>query len=367
MRKIAIIGTSAGQKELYKKAHLLGYYTIGFSWEASEEMLSLIDKFYNISIVEKDMIVQKCREENVCGVVSNGSELTVRISSYVAEKLSLPGTPYETIQNIQNKLWVREKTKNINGLFQIHYNLYEGSAPRTFPCIVKPIAGGGKRGVSFVTDLDEFTSAFEYAKQQNEKVLIEDYIDGNEVSVESISFHGRHFVIQITDKENSGPPHFVELSHHQPSLLSPNIQMRIKVLIPQILDKVGFVNGASHIELKINTKGIYLIEINPRGGGDEISNRLVFLSTDFDYIAAMIKVATNTFSEQIVNNKHFAGIFFLTKQTKERLPFFLSANKMPWYVDGNIFSLELIDSKGNSEKNGFVIYQSDERVKPNHK
>ena len=365
MKKIAIIGTAPGQAALYKSARELGFYTIGFSWEASEELLKMIDKFYQISIKEKDEIVQKCREEGVCGVVTNGSELTIRISSYVAEKLNLTGTPYDTILNIQNKYWVREHTKNIEGLIQIQHYLYEGIKPQSFPCIIKPISGGGKRGVSLSKDKEDFASAIEYAKLQNQQIMIEEYIEGAEVSVESISYKGQHFVIQITDKENSGPPHFVELSHHQPSQLPEETLQLIRKVVPEILNKVSFTNGATHIELKINKKGIYLIEINPRGGGDEISNRLVELSTDYNYIAAMVKVASNTFETPIVKSGKYSGIYFLTNHTKDRLPFFLSAKYQKWYVDGAVSSVELIDSKGNSEKNGFVIYNSDHKISPN--
>lgn len=364
MKKVAIIGTSTGQKALYQEAHKIGYTTIGFSWQASEEMLSLIDTYYQISILEKDEIVAICRKEGVCGVVSNGSELTIQISSYVAGKLNLRCTPYETILKIQDKHWVREQTKGIEGLCQTGNFMYAEGVPVVFPCVVKPITGGGKRGVSFASDAVEFSKAIEYAKEQNSSVIVEDYIKGQEISVESISYNGIHHIIQITDKETSGPPHFVELSHHQPSLLPDKVQEQIRAIIPKILTSVGFTDGASHIEMKTNERGLYLIEINPRGGGDEISNQLVRLSTDFNYIGAMLQVAVSEFEFHKVSSKHSSGIYFLTKQTKERLPFFLSSKSQAWYVGGQLLSLDLIDSKGNAEKNGYVIYQSDKRIKP---
>ena len=57
MNKIAIIGTAPGQKGLYFEAKKAGYYTIGFSWEISSELKAYVDKFYEISILEKDRIV----------------------------------------------------------------------------------------------------------------------------------------------------------------------------------------------------------------------------------------------------------------------------------------------------------------------
>ena len=363
-RKIAIIGTSIGQRELYRKARLLGYYTIGFSWGTTDEMLSLMDKFYQISIIEKDIIVQKCREERVCGVVSNGSDLTSLIASYVAEKLNLTGTPYNTIINIQNKFWVREQTKDLEGLSNINYYIYNGCQTLSYPFVVKPVNGEGKSGVSYVTNEDSFNAAVDYASKHNETILIEEYIEGLEISVESISFQGRHKVVQITDKESTGAPHFIEVGHHQPSQLPPSIQEKIRQIVPNILYRVGFKNGATHIELKVNDDKIYLIEINSRGGGGEISNTLVELSTGYDYIAAMIKVATGTFKPQKIVNRHCAGIYFICAQLKERFNFFCQLKNQNWLITKQFDSkLPLTESTGNHDRNGYFIYQSSNRIK----
>lgn len=362
MDKIAIIGTSVGQRELYIKAKSAGYQTIGFSWDKSPEISKYIDKFYSISIKEKDEIVNICREESVIGVVSNGSELTAQISSYVAEQLGLPCTPYKTILNIQNKKWVRERTKDIIGLSQINYNLYDEGCTYSFPCIVKPVIGGGKSGVSYVSCSSDFNKAILYAQSENEPILIEDYITGKEISVETISFKGNHYIIQITDKDSSGPPHFVELGHHQPSNLSSDNKIQISNIIPVLLNKIGFTNGATHIELKISDIGIFLIEVNPRGGGDLISTKLVELSTGYDYILAMIQVAIGRFSYAPVNKENYSGIYFLTKQTENMLPFFETAKQHDWFVEGEIFSKDLKESLGNAMKNGYLIYKSNHKI-----
>lgn len=362
MEKIAIIGTSVGQRELYKKAKSAGYKTIGFSWDKSPEILQYIDKFYNISIKEKDEIVNLCRKESVHGVVSNGSELTAKISSYVAEQLGLPCTPYKTILNIQNKEWVRRMTQDIIGLSQIHYTIYNNNCTYSIPCIVKPIIGGGKSGVSYVSCPSDFMKAIQYAQSENEQILIEDYIDGKEVSVETLSFNGNHYIIQITDKDSSGPPHFVELGHHQPSCISNESKKKIHNIIPIILNKLGFTHGAAHIELKISDSSIFLIEVNPRGGGDLISTKLVELSTGYDYILAMIQVATGRFTYIPINKERYSGIYFLTKQTEQMLPSFKTAKQHDWYVEGEISSDDLKESLGNAMKNGYVIYKSNHKI-----
>lgn len=364
INKIAIIGTASGQKDLYLEAKKAGYYTIGFSWDISSELRSYVDKFYEISILEKDRIVEICHLENVKGIVSNGSELTIQIVSYVAEKLNLPCTPYQTILNIQDKFFVRRITSNISGLNQVKFSLYDGNVTYSTPCVVKPTRGGGKAGVSYVSNITEFNNAIAYAKKISNSIIIEDYIDGQEISVECISFNKKHYVIQITDKETSGPPHFVELGHHQPSCITKENKNKITEIVPKILNKIGFTNGATHIEMKLSNNRIYLIEVNPRGGGDEISSKLVKLSTGFNYLLAMIQVASGDFNYLMPQEHNFSGIYFLTKQSESLLPFFLAAPNKPWYVNGAIFSSELKESLGNSMKDGYLIYKSDHKISP---
>lgn len=366
-KRLVIIGTAEGQKLLYVKAKQKGLYTIAFSYNRGCIPPELIDEYHEISILEKDSIVDKCREIGVDGVVSNGSELTANIASYVAEQLGLACTPSSVIATLQNKSKVRLLTENVRELHSIRSYIYNDSAPEPLflPCVVKPIKGSSKSGVSFASSIEEFQEAIAYSYGASDTApLIEEYAQGKEVSVESISFQGQHHVIQITDKDSSGAPHFVELGHHQPSVFSDDIQEKIRRVLPRILDSVGYVSGASHTELKVTDDGaIYLIEINPRGGGDEISNRLVSLSTGYDYIGAMIDVALGRFVAPVmVSEMKCAGILFLTKQTEHLLPLFNVAKEQPWYIDGRIDSFDLEECVGNASKNGYIIYQSDKRI-----
>ena len=365
-KKLVIIGTAEGQKELYIKAKQKGLYTIAFSFNKGCIPSELVDVFYEISILHKDEIVDKCKEIGVDGVVSNGSELTANVASYVADQLGLICTPFSVIDRLQDKSKVRDMTQNIKELQSIHTYIYNSTSPTPLflPCVVKPIAGSSKSGVSFANSIQDFQDAIAYSIDSlDEAPLIEEYVQGKEVSVESISFQGKHYIIQITDKDSSGAPHFVELGHHQPSSFSKEIQDKVRRVLPRILDAVGYISGASHTELKITEDGkIYLIEINPRGGGDGISNHLVYLSTGYDYIGAMIDVAIGDFKVPVLHENKCSGVLFLTKQTEHLLPLFKTAKEESWYIDGHVDSFDLKECTGNASKNGYIIYQSEKRI-----
>lgn len=370
MKTIAIIGVAHGQKALYLKAKEMGVRTIGFGWQEGAECDKLADRYYPVSILDTDRICEICEAEGVDGVVSNASNLTARVTATISERMNLIGNPRTVIDNALDKWIVRNLTEDIHSLTPVRYELMSAGIRNTtlaYPCIVKPTGGGGKRGVSYVANEIEFNNAVKYACESGcGEVLIEEFITGNEISVESISYNGEHFVLQITDKENTGAPHFVEIAHHQPSQLPVEIQNRIKLIVPEILSKLGFRNGATHIEFKIDNSGnIYLIEVNPRGGGDEISNQLVYLSTGIDYLRLMISVALGRFdSTSLIFHPSCAGIYFLCNQTANLASFITDSDNQPWFHTKEINDKELMISTGNRDRNGWMIYQGPDKISP---
>ena len=361
---LAIIGASSGQRPVYLKARELGFRTIGFAWEEGALCRDLADRFYPISITDTDRIVDICRREGVSGVVSNGSDFTAEAVSKISSSLGLPGVPYDSFLTIKDKFTVRELTSEIPGLSSPWSYLYEGQNPPSFPCVVKPCVGSAKKGVCYAADTAGFQAAIQYAREHAEgSILVEEYIHGQEVSVESLSFRGRHDIVQITDKDTSGPPHFVEIGHHQPSRIPAAAQNQIIDIVKRLLTLLHYDYGASHIELKLSADGkVFLIEMNPRGGGDEIANQLVPLSTGVDYIASIIQVAVGQYESPEIRTVAYAGIYYLCGQTAHLLPFFAHADGKPWLVNKVILDGTIGEATTNYNRNGYLIYASDHRV-----
>lgn len=357
MKKLAIIGASYGQKKLCETAAKMNIYTIGFAWEEGAVCKDLFSKFYPISITETDKILEICRKEKIDGIVSNGSDYTAKITTYLSAELGLNGNDYDMFTKTQNKFWTRILTNSIEGLSPIKAELLQNKDTNfSFPCILKPCVGGSKKGVSFIESEKDLNTAIEYAKEFNDEIMLEEYVKGREISVETLSYKNKHIIIQITDKDVSGAPHFVELGHHEPAILSKNINDKIHSIVPKILDAIHYKNGATHIEFKIDDNdNIYLIEINQRGGGDEISNKLIQLSTDFDFTKALIEIALDEFEfPSKIENKNYAGIYYLCSQTKDKLKFFTNPAKS--VIECKVFSQKLTESKTNYDRNGYLIY-----------
>ncbi len=297
-RAIAIIGASYLQLPLIIKAKEMGYETHVFAWAANDVGETEADFFYPISITEKDEILEKCREIGICAICSIASDLAVETVNYIASKLGLVGNSLHSTSISTNKYLMRKAFFD-NGdpsprsiLVSSESNLDTIDLP--FPVIVKPTDRSGSRGVEKVFDRDELAEAVKNAIGQSleKKAVVEEYVHGKEYSVEHISYKGVHRLLAVTKKYTTGEPHYIETGHLEPAPLNREVMEKIDKVISHALDSLEIEYGASHSEIKIDSKGdIRIIEIGARMGGDCIGSDLVMYSTGYDFVRMVIQTA----------------------------------------------------------------------------
>lgn len=369
MKKIAIIGASYLQEPLVRKAKEMGIYTICFAWADGATCAEICDKFYPISIVEKDDILTICQEEKIDGICTIASDVAAPTVAYVAKKMGLVGNDYEAAVRANNKYLMRnafmkagvpcpqyKKVTNVADLKEIDMQP---------PLIVKPSDRSGSAGVTKVERFEDLSQAVENALSISFKneAMVEEFIAGHEISVEFISYQGKHYPLQITDKVTTEAPHFVELEHHQPSSLSEDMYNKIYAITETALDALGLTNGASHSEYRITEDGrIAVMEIGGRMGGDFIGSDLVRLSTGYDFVKGVIDVALGTFEKPKLPEKKYSGVYFLCKDTEHLLPVIKDWKKNPSFVQGEITSEDLRYVEKSADRSGYVIYNSTSRV-----
>ena len=300
MKKLVIIGANDFQKQLILKAKSLGCETHVFAWEEGAVGKEFADYFYPISITEKEKILEKCREIRPCGICSIASDLAVVTINYVAEALGLPcnSAAYTDIQT--NKYAMRKALSKANVPCPEFILTDENVSPNelknlTFPVIVKPTDRSGSRCITKLESADGIEDAVKAAcgVSFEKRAIIEEYLRGDEYSMETISQNGRHFYLATTKKFTTGAPHFIETGHIQPSGLDEETLKKAKAVIFSALDALHIENSAAHSEFRIDENGnINIIEIGARMGGDCIGSDLVPLSTGFDFMKAVIDVAT---------------------------------------------------------------------------
>lgn len=320
-RKIAIIGASLFQDPLILKAQEMGIETHVFAWKTGDIGESLADYFYPISTREKDRILQKCREIGVEGIISIGSDLAMDTVNYVADRMGLTGNSLEATRISMNKHCMREAFEK-NGdpspkSIMVDMGTDLSTLPELeYPVIVKPTDRSGSRGVNKLESPEGLAEAIAAATDVSfeDRALIEEFVEGDEYSVEYISYQGKHYMLAVTKKFTTGAPHFIETGHIQPADISDELRERIRQVADHALDTLMLENGAAHVELKVDDKGVIkLIEIGGRMGGDFIGSDLVQLSTGYDFVGNVVRIAMGDgIDEPEVRNVRTVGIRFIT-------------------------------------------------------
>lgn len=366
MKKIAVMGCGVAAVPILKKAKEMGVETHCFALEETQQAKGLADYFYSIDFHDIQAVSLKCREIKVDGVIAT-SEITTEATAYVADELGLLGNRVRDGFAGNNKYLMRERVKEVEGVYQPTYSIYDPEKETSYPVFIKAIDACGKKGISLVHNQDELNEAIVYSKSSSQRqvVLTEEYIKGGiEYSVEGLSYRNKHYVIQITRKDSSGAPHFAEMGHHQPGEREKQKVQLIKEAVPKILSTVGIYNGMSHTELKIVNDKVFFIEVGARAGGDRIADTLVGLSTSYDYYRGAISAAIDEFVEPEVTTTNYAGIYFLCEQTKGLLPLFECAKSKDWCVECKIPDGALVRKDTNDDGNtsGYLVYCSDHKI-----
>ena len=233
------------------------------------------------------------------------------------------------------------------------------------PFIMKPNDASGSRGVILVDDIQEVRGAFLYSKSISKSgfVLIEEYMQGPEVSVEVMTIKGQTTVLAVTDKLTTGAPFFVEMGHSQPSVLSNEIIEKVKDIAIKAVQAIGIDNSPSHVEIIVTEDGPKLVEIGARLGGDCITTYLIPLSIGVDMVTACILLALGQEPDILPKYQKGAAIRYV-KCKKGILQDIIGLDKA--MSDPNIKHIEIVKKVGDKiipvhssgDRVGYVIAQA---------
>jgi biotin carboxylase len=216
-------------------------------------------------------------------------ELGLLPAARINEALGLPGESVATVELLLDK-WRMRQHLNAKGISPVAAtvgrctrDVREFVEAHGLPIIVKPICESGSLGVFLIrnqADVDAVAEKFGSLDDRHwvagdlsrtdsfDAFLMEEYLDGPEISVETLSFDGRHVVVAVTDKEKfGGDTGFVEVGLLQPSGISAETLREVTRLVTDFLDTVGLRNGPGHTEIRLTSRGPRIIESHNRTGG----------------------------------------------------------------------------------------------------
>ena len=299
MKKLMIVGASILQLPAIIKAKEMGLHVAVVDFNPQAIGIQYADQYYNASTMDENAVLAAAEDYMPDGIMTLATDMPMRGVSKASDKLHLHSISYETALKATDKYDMIKAFKEQNvpsPWFFVVDSLEELKshvADMMFPCIIKPTDNAGSHGVAKVNCIQELLDNYEYAHScsRHGKVIVEEYLDGPEVSVEVMVVDGDVNILQITDKITTEAPHFVEMGHTQPSQLSQEIRDAISRVTVAACKAVGIDKGPAHVEMKVTERGPVMIELGARMGGDNITTHLVPLSSGIDMVKATIKVA----------------------------------------------------------------------------
>lgn len=291
------------QVPIIKKAQEMGLYVIAADDDPNAPGMKIADKaIVPGGLNDEEKMLAIAKEENIDAVIHPCSEVAMTVMGRINDEMHLHGISRETARRATNKY-----------LMRVSFEAYGAPGPKSFcsadskegwrlfremgcRAIIKPSRNSGSRGISTIKpDLsyDEFAILFEKAKSESRdaSVMIEQFVDGPEFSIEIIVWNGTVNVLQVTDKKTTGAPYFIELGHSQPSLFPTTVLDAVKDAAIKGVKALRLNYCSAHAEVKYMDGKPYIMEIGARLGGDFISTDLTHLSTGIDMVAAAINVA----------------------------------------------------------------------------
>ncbi len=218
-------------------------------------------------------------------------ELGLLPAARINEALGLGGESVATVELLLDKWRMRQHlaAKGISpvasAVGRSTRDVREFVAAHGLPIIVKPIRESGSLAVFRVRDRADVDVVAERFRSLGDKdwaagdlafadsfdaFLMEEFLDGPEISVETLTFDGRHVVVAVTDKECDSPG-FVEIGHSQPSGCSADALREVTRLVTDFLDAVELRTGPGHTEVKLTSRGPRIVESHNRIGGGRIN------------------------------------------------------------------------------------------------
>lgn len=299
MKKLLIIGASILQLPAIKKAKEMGLEVAVADYNPKAVGIPYSDKYYNASTIDVDAICNVAIDYKPDGIMTLATDMPMRSVAAATTKLGLSGISMDTAIKATDKEEMIKAFKTHNVESPWYYvvndetNLSGIKDLLSFPCIMKPTDNAGSRGVTLIRSIEELNNAYRYSKEQSRsgRVIVEEFLQGQEVSVEIMVVDSVAHVLAVTDKLTTEAPYFVEMGHSQPSQL-PNTDIeKIKDLASRAVHAIGINCGPAHVEIMNTSNGPKMIELGARMGGDCITTHLVPLSTGIDMVKATIAVA----------------------------------------------------------------------------
>ena len=301
-KKLMLLGGLRYLLPVIEAAHKQGYYVITADYLPNNIAHKYSDEYCNVSIVDKEAVLEKAKELQIDGIMSFACDPGVVAASYVQEQMGLPSFgPHESIVILQNKDKFRAflKEHNFNVPWAYSYSTVDeamqSKANYTYPLIVKPTDAAGSKGCTRVDEESHLQVALEYAFKYSisGRIIVEEFIEKRGCSSDTDSYaeDGKlkfvSFSAQRFDANATNP--YTPAAYSWPSTFTKEEEEYLTSEIQRLISLLKLRTAVFNIEVRVGVNGKpYIMELTPRGGGNRLCELLRY-ATGVDMITAITR------------------------------------------------------------------------------
>ncbi len=324
-KKVMFVGAGNYQKRGIEKAKEMGLLVVATDGNPDSPGLEIADFAYVVDVKNFEKNLEIARKNSIDGVLTIASEVSVRTVAYICQELKLPGISMDTADKCTDKDLMRRVFGNSNVPVPISHSvfnlqeLFQKVKEIGFPIVIKPADSAGSRGVKKIENDYELEAAFYNAMSYSgkKKVIIEEFMDGEESSIDAFVCDNKINILALSDKIRTAPPYLLDTTVIFPSAYPLKIQHNMIDIAKKAINAVGIKMGAVHLEIMMTSKGPIPVEIAARGAGFKVYSDILPNVTGIDILKATIQCALGN-SVDLSRTKKMASVLkFIEAKTGE--------------------------------------------------
>jgi biotin carboxylase len=307
MKTLLIVSGGIEAADAAKRAKEMGLYVVVSDRDVEAPGFSHSDSCLIADVYSPDETAAAAERfsrkiRKIDGVICVAADAPATVAA-VAERLRLPGISSEVARIATDKLAMKERFLAAGvpvpwfSPVATVQTLQRMAIERGPNLVIKPVDSRGSRGVQRIAQVCDLERAFKLARQHSptQRVMVEEYLDGPQVSTESVVIGGRCFTPGFSDRNyeylDRYAPFFIENGGDLPSHLPIEIQAKVKDVVAEAALALGVTDGTVKGDIVVHNGEPYVIELAARLSGGFFCTREIPLNTGVDFIGAAIRVA----------------------------------------------------------------------------
>ena len=307
-RRLLVLGAGPAQLGLLAAAREHGHFVIALDRDPAAVGFRYADRRAIISTEDEQGIERLAAAEAVEGIIAPGIDWPVGIAARVAEKLGLPHPIGGAAASLAVSKQRQRELLAQAGVPQPRWQLVsEPEEGLPMPSVVKAPDRQGQKGLTLVRSEEELPDAISRAIEESRSgvALVEEVVDGPEVTVNAFSLRGEFHPLTVTDRLTAEPPAFgVALAHVWPSEAAGDAAKVAEAAVRTL----GIENGPTYTQLRIGPDGPQVIEVAARlGGGHDAELAKLALGVDLNGLALQAALGESIWSAALQPTPEVGG------------------------------------------------------------